>query len=588
MLAELCTALLPSAPQLRLDALDLDPQSITLHVTSIQVAPACPDCGSVADRPHSSYVRALADLPWADLLARIRLRVRRFFCDHRPCPRTTFTERLPALVAPHARRTGRLATAQAAAGLALGGAAGARLAAKHHMPTSRNTILRLIRRVPPPPVPAPRVIGLDDWAKRKGHQYGTIVVDLETHAPIDLLDDRLAETVTTWLQAHATVEVISRDRAGAYAAGATAGAPTAIQVADRFHLLKNLRETIELELSQRGARIVRTESDATGGQGVLVAPVPATTSTLESANAPAGSVPATHRALVPDGQQLSAPPLLPDALPIYPATPTGRQAETARQVRRNERFTQYTELIALCEQGLDQAMIARRVGLSQRTVSRWLAAEHFPERKPRSGDASSLDPYKPYLLERWEAGCHNGTQLWRAIQAQGFAGCYGIVADFLAPLRRGEAVQAAPPTLPLSVAAPTPLWYTARQAAFLFLRPPAELTPSEQEDLLRMQVQDDSLTTIYGLTQDFAAMLRERQGEHLDGWLARAETSGCPELQRFANGIRRDEAAVRAGLTLAWSQGPVEGQVTRLKLVKRQMYGRAKLDLLRQRVLHAA
>jgi transposase len=411
----------------------------------------------------------LADLPWTHLLARIQLRVRRFFCDHHTCPRTTFTERLPALVAPHARRTGRLATAQAAAGLALGGAAGARLAAKHHMPTSRNTILRLIRRVPPPPVPAPRVIGLDDWAKRKGHQYGTIVVDLETHAPIELLDDRLAETVTTWLQAHATVEVISRDRAEAYAG-----------------------------------------------------------------------------------------------------------------------FTQYTELIALRGQGLDQATIARRIGLSRRTISRWLAVPNFPERKPRSGDASSLDPYKPYLLERWEAGCHNGTQLWRAIQGQGFAGCYGIVADFLAPLRRGEAVQAAPTMLPLSVAAPTPLWYTARQAAFLFLRPPAELTPSEQEDLLRMQVQDDSLTTIYGLTQDFAAMLRERRGEHLDGWLARAEASGCPELQRFANGIRRDEAAVRAGLTLVWSQGPVEGQVTRLKLVKRQMYGRAKLDLLRQRVLHAA
>ena len=163
-----------------------------------------------------------------------------------------------------------------------------------------------------------------------------------------------------------------------------------------------------------------------------------------------------------------------------------------------------------------------------------------------------------------------------------------MVADFLAPLRRGESVREKAAPAPLAPSAPTSQCYTPRQAAFLFLRPPTELTSAEQDDLLRMQAKDDILSTIYVLTQDFAAMLRERQGEHLDGWLERAATSDCPDLQRFANGIRRDYAAVRAGLTLEWSQGPVEGQVTRLKLVKRQMYGRAKLDLLRQRVVNAA
>jgi transposase len=238
---------------------------------------------------------------------------------------------------------------------------------------------------------------------------------------------------------------------------------------------------------------------------------------------------------------------------------------------------------------MPQATIARRAGVSQRTVSRWLAAESFPERKPRSGDASALDPFKPFLLESWQAGCQNGTHLWRLIQGQGFAGSYGVVADFLAPLRRGEAVCEKLAPSPLAPSAPPPQWYTPRQAAFLFLRPPTELTPAEQDDLLGMQAKDDSLTTIYALTQDFASMVRERHGEqHLDGWLDRAATSDCPKLQRFANGVRRDYAAVRAGLKLEWSQGPVEGQVTRLKLVKRQMYGRAKLDLLRQRVLNAA
>ncbi len=585
MLAQLCTALLPGASELRLDTIAFDLQRITLQVTSTQAAPPCPDCGHAAQRLHSGYVRTLADLPWADRAARIRLRVRRFFCDQLACARTTFTERLPALVAPYARRTRRLAGALADVGLALGGQAGARLAAKQHVPTSRNTLLRLIRQVPTPTADPPRVVGLDDWAKRKGHSYGTIVVDLETHQTLDLLEDRLAETVETWLGGQPTVEVISRDRAEAYAAGAKAGAPDAIQVADRFHLLKNLREAIEQELSQRGARIERTAPDPLGS-AVPQREVDAVSSALAAAPEPTGTAAlATMDVVGPHANSLSAAPETPS---IYPDSPGGRHAETARQARRNERYAQYMQMQALRAQGLDQATIARRVGLSRRTISRWQAAECFPERKPRSGDVSSLEPYTPYLLERWQAGCHNGTQLWRMIQGQGFAGSYGVVAAFLAPLRRGADVSDG-----LAIrSAPTPPgqepYYTTRQAAFLFLGRPDELTESEQHDLARMQAADGVLATLYTHTQEFASMLRERDAARLDEWLELAATSDFPELRRFANGIHRDYAAVRAACELPWSQGPVEGQITRLKLLKRQMYGRAKLDLLRQRMLNAA
>ncbi len=521
MLADLCTYLLPGAPHLRLETIELEPACVTLQVTSTQATPTCPDCGHASYRPHSGYIRTLADLPWADLAARILLRVRRFFCDHVACPRTTFTERLAALVAPHARRTRRLAKSQTDVGLALGGAAGARLTVKQHMPASRNTLLRLIRQVPTSAADSPRVVGLDDWAKRKGHSYGTIVVDLETREPIDLLDDRSAETVELWLKAHPTLEVVSRDRAEADASGATAGAPTAVQVADRFHLLKNLREAIEQELTQRAARISRTASDDT--LNIAVPPIVAGMATT-MVSAPEEVAERAAAVTVEMVASASAPTtvlrLRSDMPTLYADTPAGCRAETARQTRWSERFAQYTQVVTLHDQGLPPSTIARRAGVSKRTVPRWLAAASFPERKPRTGDPSCLDPFKPFLLESWQGGCQNGTHLWRLIQAQGFGGSYGVVADFLAPLRRGEAVREKLAPAPRAPSAPTPQWYTPRQAAFLFLRPPSELTPAEQDDLRRLQTKDDILTTIYALTQDFVWMLRERQGEQF-GWVAR-------------------------------------------------------------------
>ena len=558
MLTTLAAALLPGAPHLRLETIAFAPSTLTVQLRSMQAHPTCPDCGQVAQRRHSAYIRTLADLPWADLAARIHLRVRRFFCDHLACARFTFTERLPALVAPYARRTLRLTQLQTDVALALGGAAGARLTTKQHMPASRNTLLRLIRRLPLPAVGAPRVVGVDDWAKRKGQIYGSIIVDLETHRPLDLLDDRLAETIEAWLKAYPTVEVISRDRAEAYAAGATAGAPNAVQVADRFHIIKNLCTAIEEELSHCGVRIGRSASEETAAPPVQ-----------------------PDLALAP-----SASASLPAVPPTYPDSPAGRRDETVRQARRRARFAQYTQVLALRAAGVGQATIARRVGIGRRTVQRWLAADGFPERKPRSGDTSSLDPYKVTLLDRWQAGCHNGRHLWRMLQVQGFAGSYEIVADYRVALRRGEAPRVTPTTRQPAKSSGRNPSYSAREAAFLLLRRPTELTALEQHDLT--QVQDPNVVQLHQITQAFATMVRERDATRLDGWLDSATSSDFPALRQFANGIRRDYAAVRAGLTLPYSQGAVEGHITRLKLIKRQMFGRAKLDLLRRRVLLAA
>src|SRR6266516_807218 len=250
-LQTLITKLFPRARGIRLTDITIEDEAVRLQLTATAPTAACPRCAVSSSSIHSRYQRRLTDLPWGARPVRIQLTVRKFVCQHPSCERRIFTERLPDLVAPYARNTTRLITALRAIGMALGGQAGARLAARLRLPTSATILLRLVRAAKVPPTPALQAVGIDEWAWRRGHRYGTILVDLATHRVVDLLPDRAAASVAAWLAQHPTVTTVCRDRSDLYADGIRRGAPQAVQVVDRFHLVQNLRQALEAFLLDR-------------------------------------------------------------------------------------------------------------------------------------------------------------------------------------------------------------------------------------------------------------------------------------------------------------------------------------------------
>jgi transposase len=536
-------ALLPGAEQLRLLCVGAEPAGIVLTVAGKARSGRCPDCGGRSHRVHSRYVRTVRDLPWAELPVRLRLRARRFFCDAAACPRRIFTERLPGVVAPYARRTDRLTAWLLRVAFALGGEPGARLLRHQRLPWSGDTLLARIRTAALSDRPPPRVLGVDDFAFRRGRRYGTILVDLERHRVVDLLPDRLATTVAAWLAARPPPRVISRDRGGEYACGARQGAPEAVQVADRFHLLKNVGETVE--------RVLRRHADLVG------------------------QVPVPRRGDEPD---------------IWHELRRDRR-DRLLDHERAQRVVQarFAAIQGGAAAGLNKSAIARASGVHRHTVQKYLALRAAPERRYTVRRANLLVPYAGHLLERWRQGEHTAMTLWHELVARGYPGRYRQVARFVAALRRRERAKPAGPA-PAAAARLTP-----KRATGLLLTRPPERTAEEQAALQRLWALHPDLQAAARLFDGFAHLIRDRAAtpparrrQALEHWLTDAAGAGLPEFAAFATKLRQDLDAVAAALVLPYSQGQTEGQVNRLKTLKRAMYGRASFELLRRRLLYAA
>src|SRR5690606_27591413 len=383
---------------------EFSPAHITITVQRAKADAPCPSCGGVSRSRHSSYTRLLMDLPADGRTVNIQLLVRRFRCRNPACRRRVFAERFPQLVRPHARRTERFESLLTRIGVFLGGEAGARLSQDLHVPVSPDTMLRLLYRMELTPVVGLRVVGIDEWAWRKGLRYGTIVCDLEAGRPVELLPEARAESAARWLAGHPGIEVVSRDRAGMFADAAALGAPQAVQVADRWHLLRNLGDVAERVLVGLSITIVK-------------------------------------------------------------------------------------DFVATLRRGTPAELIVRRVRLGPRRLRRW------------------------------------------------------------------------------------------------FTCPPEKLDENERRFLDMVLEASPSAREAYSLLQEFRRILTERRADALRAWLDQAARSSLAPLRGFARSLEQDMDAVMNALTYPWSNGRVEGCINKLKLLKRQMYGRAGIELLRRRFL---
>ncbi|CAN5136838.1 ISL3 family transposase [soil metagenome] len=546
--------LLPKSQGLKLQDVAINAEMVSLSVESTCPSACCPVCGQRTARLHSRYLRTLADLPWGGRPVRLSLRVRRFRCSRSECPRRIFAERLPSVVEPYARKTARLREILRLVGFALGGEAGGRLLWRLGMMASPSTLLRYVRGSPEVAYPQPHVVGIDDWAFRRGRRYGTMIVDLERHEVIDLLEDREAASARAWLERHPQIRIIARDRGGAYAEAATKGAPQAMQVADRWHLMHNLANALEEFLLQKKKTLreaTRTETESPEDDYAT---------------------------------SFSAGSLTPNRPRIW----YERQLEASR--KRHERIVeQWRNIRRLHLAGADVHDIAKRLGVSRETVYRYRRMEESPEPVRFRHKRRVLDPYVPYILRRWGEGCRNGVKLYWEIRERGYAYGASNVARLVAELRRagvgGSITDRAQGGVVLPNKATVP---TARQAAALFLKRGEKLTNEQEAYLDRLGALDEALADAYRLTREFASMVRGLEGEKLDDWLKAADASKATRMRRFAKGLKKDLPAVRAGLTEKWSNGPVEGFIHNLKLIKRSMYGRASFGLLRRRVLGAS
>jgi transposase len=396
-------------------------------------------------------------------------------------------------------------------------------------------------------------LGVDDWAWRKGYgRYGTILVDLKRRKVADLLPESTARAVEQWLRQHAGVKIITRDRQGSLAYGGRRGAPAARQVADRFHLIQNLQQAVHTELVCQRAHLK----------------IPAEEFTLQTET---DEAPKTV-------QNISRPRRTW-------ANPSQKEIRRQRWQHKVELFQMVKSLRA---QGAKVIAIMRQAGISRALANKWLGLEECPPRAKRTSRPGMAEDFREELWRRWERGQKEGKQLFTEIRQLGYTGSYASLMRFLAPWREahgavGKAPQQREANHPGAVRQVSP-----RVAVALLSKPKPQLNGKQSEMVEILKLRCPNFAAMRHLVLSFRGILCNGKVSSLRKWMTKAEEAGIAVIRTFVRQLKRDMAAVENAVEQVWSNGPVEGHINRLKNLKRQMYGRAKFELLRARTLPLA
>ncbi len=500
----------------------------------------CPLCSGISSKVHSYYERKVGDLPISGKTVRLYIRTRKFFCPHDSCPRKVFAERFGSCLKPWQRRLERSNEQIKAIGLSCGSKPGSRLCQLTSLPVSASTVLRVTKKTVLPQVVTPKVLGVDDFAFKKGHTYGTILVDLEKRVPVDLLPDREGKTLEEWLKAHPGVEVVTRDRSSVYANAITTACPDAVQVADRWHLLKNLSENLERYLDTQRTLIREVAQELSDQQ----------------------------KAQIGSAINISV------SCSTEPAITVVAQAPETQAAPAGKRYQKYEQAKLLQQQGHSRRAIARHLGISRNTVIKYFQQENFVPRAKKK--RSNLLDFEPYLRKRWQEGETCVKTLLKEMKPLGYNGGYTVLTDFLADYPRTPRVDVLPPVHKCAT-------LSSRSLSIALTQKEEDWQQDYKPFLHQLLQKSFTLSKARELGLEFKSIMEQKKGEDLENWCQKA--SKLSPFTGFVRGIRQDFRAVQQAMSSPWSNGQTEGQVNRIKNLKRQMYGRASFQLLRLRGL---
>ena len=506
---------------------------ITLHLHGKRKTAQCPECFKRSDSVHSCRRRRIQHLPCSGHTLWLVFSVRHWYCRNPACSRKIFAESLAPFAGSHQQSSQALQNLQRQLGLIAGGEAGKRAATAVGLRCSADTLLRRVINTPETKQSGSPHVGIDEWAWHRGHCCGMLIVNLDTHRPLVLLPGRDQRTLATWFRKYPEIQVVSRDRSGVYATAAREGAPQARQVADRWHLLKNIGDEPE-RMMYRHMPLIR---------------------------------------LVVRELSLNKSPEPEISVPVASL----RRPERLKQQTRKKRHQHWTEVMALHNKGCSFREISRITGLSRVTVSRWVRSGTFPEMSTRPPKRGLLDPWREWLKEQRESGNYNASRIWREMVAQGGTGSETIVRDAVAKWRKGWN-----PPVTTAVRLPS----VSRVSRWLM---PWRIIRGEENYAFRfislMCEKEPELKIAQQLALEFYRILKTQNKSQLSSWFTRVHESGSAELRCVAAGMEADAAAICEAISSRWSTGVVEGHVNRLKVLIRQMYGRAGFELLRRRVM---